>query len=76
MDADFLVENMLLWFGTRVDEPTYRDYLDTYIDLSKPDHVPSFAYRLFFSHTKAREFQHLVSMRGIEITNGRSFKTP
>ncbi len=67
MDANFLIENMVIWFGTRVNESTYKDYLNTYIDSSKPDHFPAFAYRLFCSQAKTREFRDLVGKRGIEI---------
>lgn len=75
MDAHLLVENMIIWFGTRVDKETYEDYLDTYLDLSKPDHLPLFAYKLFFSQAKTKIFGETAAKRGVKVIQGKVNKT-
>lgn len=73
MDPEVLVENIIIWFGHEIDEATYNDYLNTYVDIEKPDHVSSLIYRLFCYQSKAKEFRLMLASKGIIVV--RSAKT-
>lgn len=56
MEANELVENMVVWFGSVVSKSVYEDYLNTYIEMSKPDYWPMILYKLLFSRARTNEF--------------------
>ena len=56
MEANELVENMTIWFGSVVSKSVYEDYLNTYIEMSKPDYWPMILYKLLFSRARNNEF--------------------
>jgi hypothetical protein len=67
MDPDVLVENIVVWYGRQISKTTYEEYLDTYIQITKPEQIPSFIYRLFFEKTKKREFAQKLRELGIQV---------
>ena len=61
MEAHELVENMTIWFGSVVSKSVYEDYVNAYIEMSKPDYWPMILYKLLFSRARTNEF--LVAMK-------------
>lgn len=67
MDPDVLIENITVWYGKQISLTTYEEYLDTYIQITKPEQIPSFFYRLFYEKSKTREFAQKLRDFGIEV---------
>ena len=40
MEPDDLAANMVVWYGRKVTNQVFDEYLKTYIELSKPDYMP------------------------------------
>ena len=40
MEPDDLAANMVVWYGHHVSSYVFAEYLNTYIEMSKPDYLP------------------------------------
>ena len=69
MDPEVLVDNIIIWFGHEINQATYDDYLNTYVDIAKLEHVSSLIYRLFYYQSKAKEFRLMLASKGISVVH-------
>lgn len=69
MEANELVENMVIWFGSVVSKSVFEDYLNTYIEMSKPDYWPLFLYKTIFSSTRSEEFMKAMRRHRVLVSS-------
>jgi len=69
MEAHELVENMVVWFGSVVNKSVYEDYVNTYIEMSKPDYWPLFLYKAFFFSTRSKEFMKAMRQHQVLVSS-------
>lgn len=69
MKANELVENMVIWFGSVVSKSVFEDYLNTYIEMSKPAYWPLFLYKAFFSSTRSKEFMKAMRRHQVLVSS-------
>lgn len=68
MEPDDLIDNMIVWYGHHVSSYVFAEYLNTYIELSKPDYLPMLVYKSLFSRARRAEFMDSLQKCNIEIT--------
>ena len=66
--AEILVENIIVWYGGAVSREVFDDYVQTYIEMDKPDWFPMMVHKLICGHQMRSEFSRLVKAQGILIT--------
>ena len=67
MEPDDLVDNMIIWYGSNVARTVFEDYLNTYIELCRPDYLPMFLYRALFTRPRTAEFMSALRRHSIAI---------
>lgn len=68
MEPDDLAANMAVWYGHNVSSPVFAEYLNTYIELSKPDFMPMLIYKSLYRKTRKAEFMDSLQKCNIKIT--------
>ena len=68
MEPDDLAANMVVWYGHHVSSHVFAEYLNTYIEMSKPDYLPMLVYKSLFSKARKAEFMDSLHKCNIEIT--------
>lgn len=66
-DADWLIENLVHWYGMRVSKEVFDDYLNTYIELSKPSLTPMLLYKLIATRQRSKMFKSRANELGIVV---------
>lgn len=69
--AEILVENIIVWYGSSVSRKVFEDYVQTYIEMDKPNWLPMSIHKMICSRHMRREFSRLAEAQGILITEGR-----
>lgn len=67
MEPNDLVANMVVWYGHRVSRRVFEEYLETYIELAKPDFWPISLYKVFFTRTRTAEFVNVLKSHHIVV---------
>lgn len=67
MEPDDLVDNMIVWYGSNVARPVFEDYLKTYIELCRPNHLPMFLYKALFTRIRTSEFMRAMNSHSMAI---------
>lgn len=66
-DADWLIENLIHWYGKHVPKSVFDDYLTTYIELGKPDFAPMLIYKWVVRQSESESFRSRASELGIVV---------
>lgn len=67
MDPTDLAHNMVVWYGHHVTRRVFEEYLETYIELTKPDFWPMLLYKALFKRARKAEFVNVVKSHNIVV---------
>ena len=67
MEPDDLAANMVVWYGHHVSTCVFAEYLNTYIEMSKPDYLPMLVYKPLYSKVRRAEFMDSLRKCNVEI---------
>ena len=67
MDPTDLAHNMVVWYGHHVTRCVFEEYLETYIELAKPNFWPMPLYKALFTRKRTAEFVSVLKSHNIVV---------
>ena len=67
MDLIDLLDNITVWYGSKITPQVYREYLSTYISLQRPTCLPEIIHNFFNARALKDEFDQGLRIKNIVV---------
>lgn len=67
MDLIDLLDNITVWYGSKITPQVYREYLSTYISIQRPTYLPEFIHNIFNGKALKDEFDQGLRIKNIVV---------